>query len=166
LSSIIFSILGVFWVFALTGTTFSIMASIGILVLMGVVVNNGIVMVAHINSLRRGGMGRTEALVQGSKERLRPILMTMGCTILGMLPLCVEGAKIGGDGPPYYPMARAVAGGLAFSTVVSLLFLPTIYAMLDDLRAKTGAVIDRAWQRAPKMRGWRLVSATSVKLGD
>ena len=164
LSSILFSMLGVFWVFALTGTTFSIMASIGILVLMGVVVNNGIVMVAHINSLRRDGLSRTEALVRGSKERLRPILMTMGCTILGMLPLCVEGAKIGGDGPPYFPMARAVAGGLAFSTVVSLLFLPTIYAMLDDLRANTGGIIGRAWARAPRMRGWRLVSSTAVKL--
>jgi HAE1 family hydrophobic/amphiphilic exporter-1 len=166
LSSILFSMFGVFWVFALTGTTFSIMASIGILVLMGVVVNNGIVMVAHINSLRRNGMSRTDALVQGSKERLRPILMTMGCTILGMLPLCVEGAKIGGDGPPYYPMARAVAGGLAFSTVVSLLFLPTIYAMLDDLRAWAGKIIHRAWDRAPKMRGWRSAAATAIKLDN
>ena len=108
------------------------MAMIGMLVLMGVVVNNGIVMVEHINALRRSGMSRTDALVEGSRERLRPILMTMGTTILGMLPLCLAGAQIGGDGPPYYPMARAVAGGLAFSTVVSLLFLPTIYTLLDD----------------------------------
>jgi len=135
LSSIVFSWLGVFWIFALTGTEFSIMALIGMLVLMGVVVNNGIVMVEHINVLRRNGMSRTDALVTGSKERLRPILMTMGTTILGMLPLCFAGADVGGDGPPYYPMARAVAGGLAFSTIVSLLFLPTIYAMLDDLGA-------------------------------
>lgn len=149
LSSILFSILGVFWAFALTGTTFSIMASIGILVLMGVVVNNGIVMIEHINTLRRAGMSRTDALVEGSKERLRPILMTMGTTILGMLPLCLAGTTVGGDGPPYYPMARAVAGGLAFSTIVSLLFLPTIYAMLDDLRENTAKVIRRARARAP-----------------
>lgn len=158
LSSIVFSVLGVFWLFAITGTTFSIMASIGILVLMGVVVNNGIVMVEHINTLRRAGVTRTEALVQGSQERLRPILMTMATTILGMLPLCLEGATIGGDGPPYYPMARAVVGGLAFSTLVSLLFLPTIYAMLDDLRASTAKVIHRARARAP----WAMAQVSEV----
>ena len=152
LSSILFSFLGVFWLFALTGTTFSIMASIGLLVLMGVVVNNGIVMVEHINSLRRAGMNRTDALVEGSKERLRPILMTMGTTILGMLPLCLAGVQLGGDGPPYYPMARAVAGGLAFSTVVSLLFLPTIYAMLDDLGTNTRRIIRSARDKAPFAR--------------
>jgi HAE1 family hydrophobic/amphiphilic exporter-1 len=134
LSGVFFSIMGVGWLFWLTGTTFSIMAFIGILVLMGVVVNNGIVMVEHINSHRRHGIGRTEALIIGSKERLRPILMTMGTTILGMLPLCFGTAGIGGNGPPYYPMARAIAGGLAFSTFTTLLFLPTVYALFDDVR--------------------------------
>lgn len=131
-SSVFFSFFGVFWFFFLTGTVFSIMASIGMLVLMGVVVNNGIVMVEHINALRRGGMNRTEALIAGSRERLRPILMTVGTTTLGMLPLCIGSTQVGGDGPPYYPMARAIVGGLIFSTVVSLAFLPTIYALLDD----------------------------------
>jgi HAE1 family hydrophobic/amphiphilic exporter-1 len=149
LSSIVFSFLGVYWLFFLTGTEFSIMAMIGMLVLMGVVVNNGIVMVEHINALRRAGMSRTDALVAGSKERLRPIMMTMACTILGMLPLCLAGAEIGGDGPPYYPMARAVAGGLAFSTVVSLLFLPTIYTLLDDANLNLRRIIKRARERAP-----------------
>ncbi|PKM09452.1 MAG: hypothetical protein CVV17_00730, partial [Gammaproteobacteria bacterium HGW-Gammaproteobacteria-7] len=82
LSGILFSALGVFWLFWLTGTTFSIMAAIGILVLMGVVVNNGIVMIEHINNLRREGLPRTEALVAGGRERLRPILMTVGTTLL------------------------------------------------------------------------------------
>ncbi len=149
MSSIVFSIFGVFWLFWLTGTTFTIMASIGILVLMGVVVNNGIVMVEHINSLRRAGMDRTSALVQGSRDRLRPILMTMGTAILGMVPIAISTTQMAGDGPPYYPMARAIAGGLAFSTVVSLLFLPTIYAMLDDLRENTAALIRRARAKAP-----------------
>lgn len=149
LTSILFSALGVFWLFALTGTTFSIMSSIGILVLMGVVVNNGIVMFEHINALRRNGHARTEALILGCKERLRPILMTMGTTILGMIPLCFGTTQLGGDGPAYYPMARAVVGGLAFSTVVSLIFLPTIYAALDDLRLKTSEIIGRAKAKAP-----------------
>ena len=143
LSGIGFSILGVFWLFALTGTTFTIMASIGILVLMGVVVNNGIVMVEHINTLRRSGMTRTDALVQGCRDRLRPILMTMGCAILGMVPISLSTTQIAGGGPPYYPMARAIAGGLAFSTVVTLLFLPTIYAILDDLQLATRRVLKR-----------------------
>ncbi|HWR96402.1 MAG TPA: efflux RND transporter permease subunit [Arenimonas sp.] len=149
LTSILFSALGVFWLFALTGTTFSIMSSIGILVLMGVVVNNGIVMFEHINALRRNGHARSEALILGCKERLRPILMTMGTTILGMIPLCFGTTQLGGDGPAYYPMARAVVGGLAFSTIVSLIFLPTIYAALDDLRLLTSDLIDKAKAKAP-----------------
>jgi hydrophobic/amphiphilic exporter-1 (mainly G- bacteria), HAE1 family len=144
MSGVLFSVFGVYWLFWITGTEFNIMAFIGILVLMGVVVNNGIVMIEHINNLRRRGMTRTEALVEGSKERLRPILMTMGTAILAMVPIAIGGTQMGGDGPAYYPMARAIAGGLAFSTIVSLLFLPTIYAILDDLRAGTARVVRRA----------------------
>jgi HAE1 family hydrophobic/amphiphilic exporter-1 len=144
MSGVLFSVFGVFWLFWLTGTEFNIMAFIGILVLMGVVVNNGIVMIEHINNLRRRGLSRTEALVEGSRERLRPILMTMGTAILAMVPIAMTTTQIGGDGPPYYPMARAIAGGLAFSTIVSLLFLPTIYAMLDDLRNGSKKLAARA----------------------
>jgi len=109
-----------------------------------VVVNNGIVMIEHINNLRRRGMGRTQALVEGSRERLRPIMMTMGTAILAMVPISLTDTQLLGDGPPYYPMARAIAGGLAFSTVVSLLFLPTIYAMLDDMSSAVSRIIRRA----------------------
>ena len=144
LSGVVFSIFGVYWLFFITGTEFNIMAFIGILVLMGVVVNNGIVMVEHINNHRRAGMERTDALVEGSRERLRPILMTMGTAILAMIPIAMGGTQMAGDGPAYYPMARAIAGGLAFSTIVSLLFLPTIYAILDDWSANT----KRTWRRA------------------
>jgi HAE1 family hydrophobic/amphiphilic exporter-1 len=144
LTSIVFSIFGVYWFFWLTNTTFSIMASIGILILMGVVVNNGIVMVEHINQLRHQGLRRDEALVRGSRDRLRPILMTMGTTILGMAPLCLGDTQIGGDGPPYYPMARAIVGGLIFSTIITLLVLPTIYAILDDWRNGARRLVRRA----------------------
>ena len=143
MSGVVFSIFGVFWLFFITQTQFNVMAFIGILVLMGVVVNNGIVMVEHINNLRRRGMSRTDALVEGSRERLRPILMTMGTAILAMVPIALGQTKMS-DGPPYFPMARAIAGGLAFSTVVSLLFLPTIYAVLDDLSAGTARILRRA----------------------
>ncbi|QWF19170.1 efflux RND transporter permease subunit [Lysobacter capsici] len=143
MSCVVFSIFGVFWLFWLTGSSFTVMAFIGILVLMGVVVNNGIVMVEHINNLRRRGLSRTEALVEGSRERLRPIMMTMGTAILAMIPISLSDTVVLG-GLAYSPMARAVAGGLAFSTVVSLLFLPTIYAILDDLRSATGRLVLRA----------------------
>ncbi len=133
ITGIFFSFIGVFWFFLITGTTVSFMAMIGMLVLMGVVVNNGIVLIDHVHQLREQGLPRERALIQGSRDRLRPILMTAGSTILAMIPLAVGQTTIGGDGPPYFPMARAVIGGLAFATVVSLLVLPTIYVSLEDV---------------------------------
>ena len=134
-TSILFAVVGVFWFFLITGTTFSIMAWIGILVLIGVVVNNSIVLVDHINGLRREeGVARHQAIVRAGRERFRPILMTAATTILGLIPLCIGTTQIGGDGPAYYPMARAIVGGLAFSTFITLVILPVIYLMLDDLR--------------------------------
>lgn len=143
-TSIIFAIVGVFWFFMITNTTFSIMAWIGILILIGVVVNNGIVLIDHINHLRNEGLPRHEAIVQAGRERLRPIVMTAATTILGLIPLCIGTTQIGGDGPPYYPMARAIVGGLAFSTVVTLIILPSIYIMLDDVRAWSRRIVQAA----------------------
>ncbi len=134
ITTILFSVIGVYWFFLLTGTTFTLMAMIGILILIGVVVNNGIVMIDHINQLRLQGVARDQALIEAGRDRLRPILMTVGTTVLGLLPLCISTTQIGGDGPPYFPMARAIVGGLLFSTFVSLLFLPTIYMWLDVVR--------------------------------
>jgi HAE1 family hydrophobic/amphiphilic exporter-1 len=132
--TILFSVIGVYWFFLITGTTFTLMAMIGILILIGVVVNNGIVLIDHVNQLRLGGLSREDALVRAGRERLRPILMTVGTTVLGLAPLCIGTTQIGGDGPPYFPMARAIVGGLLFSTFVSLVLLPTIYSWLDIIR--------------------------------
>jgi HAE1 family hydrophobic/amphiphilic exporter-1 len=163
LMTFVFSIFGVFWLFWLSGTTFSIMAAIGILILMGVVVNNGIVMIVHINMLRHEGHLRTEALVLGAKERLRPVLMTMATAILGMLPLAIGGAEAWSDGPPYSPMARAIAGGLTFSTIVTLLALPCIYSLLDDSRLWMRRVIADA--RAGRVRR-QTVTAVVVRTAN
>lgn len=133
--TILFSVVGVYWFFLITGTNFSLMSMIGILILIGVVVNNGIVLIDHVNHMRRQGLSRDEALLQAGNDRLRPILMTVGTTVLGLLPLCVGTTQLGGGGPAYFPMARAIVGGLLFSTVVSLVFLPTIYVWLDAMRA-------------------------------
>ena len=135
LGSIVFSIFGVFLFFAVTGTTFSFMAMIGIMILIGVVGNNGIVLVDHVNNLRQEGVARDKAIVIAGRDRLRPILMTVATTIVGLTPLAVGTTQVGGDGPPYYPMARAIIGGLAFSTVVSLLVVPALYVYFDGLAA-------------------------------
>jgi HAE1 family hydrophobic/amphiphilic exporter-1 len=144
LLSIVFSFAGVFYFFAITGTTFSFMAMIGLLILMGIVVNNGIVMVDHINNLRREGKTRYDAIIQGCSDRLRPILMTVATTVVGMIPLAISDTQVGGGGPPYYPMARAIIGGLVFSTLVTLIVLPSVYVMLDDL-SRWGK---RVWKHA------------------
>ena len=133
-SSIMFAVMGVWWFFLITGTTFDLMAWIGILILMGVVVNNGIVLIVRVNQLRAAGKERREAILQAGHDRLRAILMTAGTTVLGLIPLSIGNTQIGGDGPPYFPMMRAIVGGLTFSTVVTLLILPTIYIVLDDIR--------------------------------
>jgi len=148
LGSIAFSVFGVFLFFAATGTTFSFMASIGIMILIGVVVNNGIVLVDHINNLRLAGMPRNEAIVEAGRDRLRPILMTVATTIVGLAPLAVSTTQVGGEGgPPYFPMARAIIGGLAFSTLVSLLVVPALYAYFDTL-ARWGRNVMRTARRA------------------
>jgi HAE1 family hydrophobic/amphiphilic exporter-1 len=135
LGSIVFSIFGVFLLFAATGTTFSFMASIGIMILIGVVVNNGIVLIDHVNNLRVQGMPRNAAIIEAGRDRLRPILMTVATTIVGLMPLAISTTQVGGDGPPYFPMARAIIGGLAFSTIVSLLVVPAFYVYFDSLSA-------------------------------
>ena len=149
LGSILFSIFGVFLFFAATGTTFSFMAMIGIMILIGVVVNNGIVLVDHINNLRQESMSRNEAIVTAGRDRLRPILMTVATTIVGLAPLALGSTQVGGDGPPYYPMARAIIGGLAFSTVVSLLVVPALYVYFDNLAAWGRKVMRTARGGAP-----------------
>jgi HAE1 family hydrophobic/amphiphilic exporter-1 len=153
LGSILFSIFGVFLFFAATGTTFSFMAMIGIMILIGVVVNNGIVLVDHVNNLRGEGMPRGDAIVEAGRDRLRPILMTVATTIVGLTPLALGTTQIGGDGPPYYPMARAIIGGLAFSTVVSLFLVPALYIYFDKLAAWGRKVMRTARRRGSPVPG-------------
>jgi len=152
LGSIAFSVLGVFLFFAATGTTFSFMAMIGIMILIGVVVNNGIVLIDHINNLRQSGVPRNAAIVEGGRDRLRPILMTVLTTIVGLAPLAVSTTQVGGDGPPYFPMARAIIGGLAFSTIVSLLVVPALYAAFDSMSAWGRRVMRMARGETPLLQ--------------
>jgi HAE1 family hydrophobic/amphiphilic exporter-1 len=144
-TSIVFAVIGVWWFFFFTGTTFSFTAWCGVLVLIGIVVNNGIVLIDRINQLRGGGLSRHEAILQAGADRLRPIVMTAFTTIFGLIPLCFSTTQIvGGGGFLYSPMARAIVGGLIFSTVVTLFVLPFIYRLLDDLRNWSRLVVRTA----------------------
>lgn len=150
IGSLLFSLVGVFWTFLLTGTSMGIMGMIGMLVLMGIVVNNGIVLVDRINQLRQEQPdAELKALIVDACEvRLRPILMTVSTTILGLLPLAFGDANIGGDGPGYAPMAIAILGGLTFSTLTSLLLVPLTYLGLVNLLAATHRYLGQISARA------------------
>jgi HAE1 family hydrophobic/amphiphilic exporter-1 len=128
-----FAMVGVMWGLFLSRTPFNIMSMIGVLVLLGIVVNNGIVLIDHVNHLRRSGMPRKEALLQGCAERMRAVLMTALTTILGLLPMALGNSGIGGA--YYYPLARTVMAGLAFSTLLTLLMLPYVYTLLEKGQA-------------------------------
>jgi HAE1 family hydrophobic/amphiphilic exporter-1 len=124
-----FAFLGVVWMGILTDTPINILAMIGVVILIGVVVNNGIILIDHINTHRRSGKDRDQAILIAGEERFRPILMTALTTILGLVPLAFGQASIGNG--YYFPMARAVMAGLAASTVLTLLVLPTFYVLQE-----------------------------------
>ena len=125
-----FALSGALWTLYLSGTDFDQPAAVGLLLLIGIVVNNGIVMIEHINSYQRQGMPRMEAMLRGGRERLRPILMTAATTLLGLLPIVIQRPSLGGIF--YFSMALVVMGGLAVSTVLTALFLPTTATLVED----------------------------------
>jgi len=138
--SLPFALAGAFWTLYIAEVDFDQSASIAVLLLLGLVVNNGIVMVEHINLYRRNGWSRSKAMIQGGKERLRPILMTMLTTLVGLLPIIIQKPSLGGV--YYYSMAYVIIGGLVFSTVLTTLFLPATIALVEDFPA----FIKRLWQ--------------------
>jgi HAE1 family hydrophobic/amphiphilic exporter-1 len=133
ITSIIFAIVGVFWGLAISQTPMSFMAMLGIMILIGVIVNIGIVLIAHVIDLRKEGYNRHDAIIEAARHRLRPIMMTSLVTLLAMLPIAAGDIQVGGDGPAYYPMARALMSGLFFGSITSLFFVPMFYVWLDDL---------------------------------
>jgi HAE1 family hydrophobic/amphiphilic exporter-1 len=121
------AVVGVIGILFLTGTSLSVVAFIGVIMLAGIVVNNSIVLVDYINQLRGKGHDIREAVVEGGRTRLRPILMTALTTILALTPL---GLGLGSGGEIWAPMARSVIGGLIASTFLTLLVIPVIYSYL------------------------------------
>jgi len=131
--SVPFSLIGVILALLLADKSLNVLSYIGIIMLVGIVVNNSIVLIDYINRLRQTGMERKEAIVLGGKTRLRPILMTMFTTVFALVPMALgtgEGAELRS------PMAITIIGGLTSSTFLSLIIVPIFYTFLDDLSQK------------------------------
>ncbi|GIU14917.1 efflux RND transporter permease subunit [Shewanella sp. MBTL60-007] len=154
ITSILFSITGVFWALLFTGTPMSIMAMIGILILMGIVVNNGIVLVDQINQLSPELDKLSETISAVCFTRLRPVLMTVGTTVLGLVPLAMGDTQLGGGGPSYSPMAIAIIGGLTFSTVTSLYLVPLCYQALYRIRHNSAIRLGQADRFSRRLLPW------------
>ena len=134
MTAVPFGFIGVALSLFLTGTTFNVNSFLGVIVLVGIMVNNSIVLVDYVNLLRREHhMSLYDALVEGARRRLRPVLMTTSTTVLAMLPLALgvgEGSEL------QAPLARVIVGGLITSTLITLAFLPCLYFLLERRRAR------------------------------
>ncbi|MDP8298833.1 MAG: efflux RND transporter permease subunit [Candidatus Tantalella remota] len=128
-----FGMIGVIFAFLMHGVPFSFMAIMGVVGLNGIVVNDSIVLVDFINKLRRSGMGRAESIVKAGQMRIRPVLLTTITTVGGLSTVAYG---IGGRDPFLVPMALSLCWGLLFATVLTLIVIPCIYSILDDLAMK------------------------------
>jgi HAE1 family hydrophobic/amphiphilic exporter-1 len=120
-----------------TGTTWNVISVIGIVVLLGIVVDNAIVKIDYTNQLRKQGMGLREAIVEGSRVRLRPILMSTATTLVALVPMSLG---IGSGAELLKPLGIVVFGGLAFATLLTLVLIPMIYEIIEarkEIRRKT-----------------------------
>jgi hydrophobe/amphiphile efflux-1 (HAE1) family protein len=127
--SVPLGMIGVIWALFLTRTTLNVTSFMGIIMMVGIVVSNGVLLVEYMNELRRHGLGVREAVITGGRTRLRPILMTSLTTLVGLVPMALG---IGTGSEANAPLARAVIGGLAVSTALTLLLIPTLYLMLEE----------------------------------
>ena len=140
--------IGVILMLFLTDTTFNIQSFIGCIMLGGIAVNNAILLVDHINLLRRrDGMPLRAAIEEAGRRRLRPILMTATTTILAMTPLALG---IGEGGDAQAPMARAIIGGLISSNLITLVVIPTVYALIDRRSLKTQSPVEHSPEKMDK----------------
>ena len=127
LMTIPFLIIGVVFLLKITGQAFSMTSAVGLIMLVGIVVNNGIILVDYTNLLVDRGYKKSQACLEAGASRLRPVLMTTLTTILGMLPMCFASS---GSAAMVQPIALAVVGGLTSSTFVTLFFIPVLYSLI------------------------------------
>jgi HAE1 family hydrophobic/amphiphilic exporter-1 len=144
------SFVGGFFALKLSGMSFDIMGAMGLLVLMGLVMKNGILLVDYTNQLREQGLARDEAILRAGPVRMRPVLMTSAALVLGLLPMALSNAP----GAEFRaPMAVIVIGGLATSTALTLMVVPVFYALIDGANARVRSAAARALAalRRPKL---------------
>lgn len=128
-----FAITGLIWTLFITGHRLSVPSFIGLIMLVGIVAKNGIILIDYINVLRARGMSVREAVMAGGRTRLRPVLMTAFSTFFGLLPLALRG----GEAAEFWqPLAAPAAGGLLISTLITLIFVPTLYAAFEERTEK------------------------------
>ncbi|MEK7794646.1 MAG: efflux RND transporter permease subunit, partial [Candidatus Hydrogenedentota bacterium] len=132
LTSVPLAFVGVYWLMYVTSTPMDTVAFIGCILMIGVVVNNGIVIVDRINNLRNEGMDRFDAIIQAGRDRLRPVLMTALTTILGAVPLAIGAGGMGGAS--IVSLGRAMIGGMITGTFLTLLITPLTYSFIDDVQ--------------------------------
>lgn len=130
--SLPFALVGAFWALRITGSELNIISNVGLIMLIGIVVNNAIVLVDHINQLRAAGMPRRDALLQAGEDRFRPIVMTASTTILGLFPMAFASSNFSSE--IYSTLAITVMGGMITSTILTLLVLPLVYDLMDDFQ--------------------------------
>ncbi|MEQ8273127.1 MAG: efflux RND transporter permease subunit [Deltaproteobacteria bacterium] len=155
LASVILSLIGVLWGLVLTGTPFGIMMTgLGVISLAGVVVNNAIVLLDYVQQLREQGMATYDALIQAGMTRFRPVILTAITTMLGLIPMALGISFdfrelkwiVGSQSAQFWgPMAVAVIFGLLVATVLTLVMVPTMYSIFEDIRR----VLGRAFKRSP-----------------
>jgi multidrug efflux pump subunit AcrB len=129
-----FGVIGVIFAFLTHGLPLSFMAILGIVGLNGIVVNDSIVLVDFINKLRASGIGRRESIIRAGQMRIRPVILTTVTTVGGLSTVAYG---IGGKDPFLVPMALSICWGLAFSTMLTLIVIPCIYSLVDDITLKT-----------------------------
>jgi len=128
-----FAFTGVIWAFLLTGIVLNIVTFMGIVMLVGIVVNNAIVLLDYTHLLQKRGMPLFEAIIEAGRSRLRPVLMTTLTTIFGMMPMALDrgpGSEI------WNTLGITEIGGLSFSTLVTLILVPTVYSIVEEWRQK------------------------------
>ena len=134
------SIVGALGLLAITGRTLNIFSMIGMIMLMGLVTKNAILLIDYTNLLRSRGMSKQEAILAAGPVRLRPILMTAISTIAGMIPVAIG---LGSGAETRSPMGTAIVGGLVTSTLLTLIVIPVVYSVMDDLPGWTGRIFGR-----------------------
>lgn len=147
MTSLLFAFSGVFIILFITGHTLNVMSMIGAIMLIGIVVKNGIVLIDYISLNRERGLSIRLSVIDGGRSRLRPVVMTTLTTILGMVPMAVgsgQGAEM------WRPMGTAVIGGLTFSTILTLLFVPVLYCIFAHNGIKNARRKHRKNLNAPK----------------